>query len=157
SPADRELLQRFAQRHDEAAFSELVYRHETLVMDTCRRVLASVQDAEDAFQATFLWLAQKAGSLGKYESVAGWLFVVAHRLATKAKATAARRCRHEGQAAKPEILEASDDVTWKEMKAIVNEELAGLPERYRAPLLLCYLEGKARDETARQLGWTLGA
>src|SRR5689334_2439590 len=72
SPSDRELLERFSHHHDEAAFGELVHRHGTLVMQACRQVLDQAQDAEDAFQATFLWLAQRAGALGKQDSVAGW-------------------------------------------------------------------------------------
>src|SRR6516165_3077518 len=91
SPADRELLERFSQQHDEAAFADLVGRHGTLVLGVCLRVLKQTQDVEDAFQATFLLLAQKAGSLGRQESVANWLYGVAQRVATNARIAAERR------------------------------------------------------------------
>src|SRR5437868_390923 len=85
SPPDRALLESFSRQHDEAAFGELVSRHGAMVLGVCRRVLKQTQDAEDAFQATFLLLAQKSGSLGKEESVANWLYGVARHLAAKAK------------------------------------------------------------------------
>src|SRR5262245_59639297 len=153
---DRELLERFCQHHDETAFTELVRRHGALVLGVCRRVLRQTQDAEDAFQATFLLLAQTAGSLQRRESVANWLFGVARHVAARAKTAAHRRQRHEGRAAVSETQAIRDDVTLKEFKEILDEELGRLPDHYRAPLLLCCLEGKARDEAARQLGWTMG-
>src|SRR5262249_35622519 len=132
-------------------------RHETLVMSVCRRILDQAPDAEDAFQATFLLLAKKAGSLGKQESVASWLHAVAQRVAAKAKVARARRLRHENRAAVGEALETRDDVSWREIRALLDEELGRLPEHYRAPLLLCYLEGKTQEEATRQLGWTAAA
>src|SRR5262249_16218594 len=128
---DRDLLERFSQQRDEAAFGDLVRRHETLVMGVCRRILDQAQDAEDAFQATFLLLAQKAGSLGKKESVANWLYGVAQRIAGKAKVAAVRRHRHESRAAVSDIVQLRDDVTWKELKSVLDEELARLPAHYR--------------------------
>jgi RNA polymerase sigma factor (sigma-70 family) len=157
SPSDRELLERFSRYQDEAAFGELVRRHGTLVLEVCRRVLRHVQDAEDAFQATFLLLAQKAGSLGKVVSVAGWLFGVARHVAARAKTGAQRRRRHEISAALKAAQETQEEVTWKELKAALDEELGRLPEHYRTPLLLCYLEGKTQEEAARELGWTPAA
>src|SRR5262245_24414 len=91
--SNRKLLERFCEHQDQTAFAELVRRHGTLVLGMCRRVLQQAQDAEDAFQATFLLLAQKADSLGKHESVANWLFAVAQRVAAKAKISAIRRSR----------------------------------------------------------------
>src|SRR5262249_19071669 len=96
---DRELLERFCQHHDETAFTELVRRHGALVMRVCRRVLKQTQDAEDAFQATFLLLAKKAGSLGKQESVANWLFGVAERVTLNARVAVESRQRREKDAA----------------------------------------------------------
>src|SRR5262249_47080135 len=137
---DRELLERFSQHHDEAAFGGLVRRHETLVMGVCRRILGQAQDAEDAFQATFLLLAKKAASIRNKESVASWLYAVAQRTAAKAKVTASRRRRHESRAVVSDIQVIRDNVTWKEIKEVLDDELGRLPEYYRAPLLLCYLE-----------------
>jgi RNA polymerase sigma factor (sigma-70 family) len=155
-PSDRELLERFLQHRDEAAFTDLVHRHGTLVLGVCHRVLGQAQDAEDAFQATFLLLAQKAGSVRKQESLASWLFGVAQRVAGNVKIAAARRRRHEARAAVSDAQETCDDVTWREVKAVLDEELGRMPERYKAPLLLCYQEGKTQDEAARLLDWTPG-
>src|SRR5262245_45171953 len=110
---DRELLERFSRQRDEAAFGELMRRHGPLVLGVCRRVLKQTQDAEDAFQATFLLLAQKAGALGKRESVANWLHGVARRMAANAKVAAARRSCHERRATVSDAQEIRDDVTWK--------------------------------------------
>jgi len=154
APADRELLERFSEHRDEAAFCELVRRHETLVMGVCQRILGQTQDAEDAFQATFLLLAKKAQTIRSVESVASWLYGVAQRVAAKAKVAAARRRRRESRAAISDISVIRDHVTWKELKEILDRELGRLPEKYRAPLLLCYLEGKTQDEAACLLGWT---
>jgi len=152
--SDRELLQRFCQDRDEAAFAELVRRHGTLVLGVCRRVLQQSQDAEDAFQATFLLLAQKAASVRKQESLASWLYGVAQRVAGNAQIAAQRRRRRERAAAIFDRHDAQDDVRWQEVRSVLHEELGRLPERYRAPLLLCYLEGLTQEDAARQLGWT---
>jgi RNA polymerase sigma factor (sigma-70 family) len=154
--SDRDLLERFAVRREEAAFAALVQRHGPLVLNVCRRLLHQEQDAEDVFQATFLVLARKAGSVRWRDSVAPWLHAVAHRLALKARAEALRRQRHEREAAAKQGATAADDLSWREATALLEEELGRLPERYRAPLLLCCWEGKARDEAARLLGWTAG-
>jgi len=154
--SDRDLLERFAGRREEAAFAALVQRHGPLVLNVCRRLLRHEQDAEDVFQATFLVLARKAGSVRWRESVAAWLHAVAHRLALKARAEAVRRQRFEQQAALRRPAPGGDDLSWREVAHLLEEELVRLPERYRAPLLLCCWEGKARDEAARLLGWTAG-
>jgi RNA polymerase sigma factor (sigma-70 family) len=155
--SDRDLLERFAGRHDEAAFAALVQRRGPLVLQVCRRLLRQEQDAEDVFQATFLVLAKKAGAVRWSDSIAPWLYGVACRLALKARAEAVRRRRQERQAATERIATRPEDLSWREAAAILEEELGRLPERYRAPLLLCCWEGKARDEAARLLGWTVGA
>src|SRR5262249_46174127 len=149
APPDRELLERFSRQHDEAAFTELVRRHGALVLGVCRRVLKQPQDAEDAFQATFLLLAQKAGSLAKKDAVANWLHGVARHVAARAKTAKLRQRRRESKAARSDVLEIQDDMTWKELKVVLDEELGRLPAHYRAPLLLCYLEGKTQEEAAR--------
>src|SRR5688500_15794063 len=112
----RELLERFCRGGDEGGFGELVRRHRPPVLGACRRVLAQAQDAEDAFQATFLLLAQKAGSLRKQESVASWLFGVARRVAARARAAAACRRRHESQAVARDPVERRDDLSWREVR-----------------------------------------
>src|SRR5262245_38542396 len=153
---DRQLLERFTARHEEAAFAALVQRHGPIVLHVCRRVLHDPADAEDAFQATFLVLVRKAAAIRKLESLGCWLYGVAHRLARKARVEAARRRTREQSATRRPPADLLAEVTGRELCAALDDELQRLPERYRAPLVLCYLEGQTRDEAARQLGWSLG-
>src|SRR5262249_54354144 len=141
-------------RRDEAAFAELVRRYGPTVLSVCRSVLRHEQDAQDAFQATFLVLARRAASIRKQASVGSWLHGVARRLALRPRVAAARRGVHERQAAARPAAAPMDDLTWRELRRVLHEELGRLPEKQRVPLLLCYLEGKTQDEAARQLGWT---
>jgi RNA polymerase sigma factor (sigma-70 family) len=152
---DRDLLARFAEG-DQAAFELLVARHTGMVLGVCRRVLPTLQDAEDACQATFLILARKASCGGWQSSVANWLYTTARRVADRARRSAARRVRREGRAAIPESTPASDPLTARELLAALDEELDRLPAHYREPLVLCYLEGLTRDETAVRLGVPVG-
>jgi C-terminal peptidase prc len=154
-PTDRQLLARFAAGRDEAAFAALVERHGPLVWGVCRRALRHAEDAEDAFQATFLVLARRAAAVGWRESVHNWLYEVASRLAAEVRRKAARRRFHEARAARRAPAEALPDEAGRELGAVLDEELRCLPARYRAPLLLCYLEGKTSDQAARDLGWSL--
>jgi RNA polymerase sigma factor (sigma-70 family) len=151
---DRQLLERFANQGDDRAFTLLVRRHGPLVLSVCRRVLGSFHDAEDAFQATFLVLARKAGSVRWHESVGGWLFPVAFHLALKMKAQAKRR-RADATALDEIVAPAADGVSW-ELRTILDEELTRLPESYRAVLVLCHCQGRTRAEAAQQLGWKAG-
>ncbi len=153
--SDRELLQRFAARRDQMAFEALVGRHAPLVLGVCRRVLHNDHDAEDAFQAAFLVLARKAADVGRHGSVAGWLYRVAYHAAVRARAQSARRERREQQAPPRESPDLLEDVTGRELLAVLDEELQRLPEDRRVPLVLCYLQGHTCDEAARQLGWSL--
>jgi RNA polymerase sigma factor (sigma-70 family) len=153
---DRQLLARFAAQRDEAAFAALIRRHGPLVLGVCGRMLPRPEDAEDAFQATFLVLARKAGSGFWQESVGNWLYGVAWRLSRKARAAEVRRQARERQAAQRPATESPPEVVRRELRSVLDEELQTLPERYRAPLLLCYLQGETRDEAARHLGWSLG-
>src|SRR5262249_51184927 len=154
--ADGELLQQFIAGRDEAAFTALVQRHGAMVLGVCRSVLGHQQDAEDAFQATFLVLARKATAIRKRQSISSWLHGVAYRLALKARAQAGKRRAHVKLAERADPASAMDDLTWRELRGILHEELQRLPDKYRAPLLLCYWEGKTRDEAAEQLGWAKG-
>ncbi len=153
---DQDLVQRFATQADDNAFAALLARHGPMVLHVCRRVLHHSQDAEDAFQATFLVLARKAASLQRRESVGNWLYGVAYRVALNARAAAARRAAHEARAIANPTGEPLAEISLREAHALLDEEMSRLSERYRAPLVLCCLEGMARDEAARQLGWSLG-
>jgi RNA polymerase sigma factor (sigma-70 family) len=149
---DRDLLRRFVEQQDQTAFAALVRRHTEMVLGVCRRALPTVQDAEDACQATFLVLAQKARAHRWQPSVANWLFTTARHVARNALAAARRRARREARAAVPEAVQPVDKVTGRELLTALDEELDQLPPRYREPLVLCYLEGLTRDEAAVRLG-----
>jgi RNA polymerase sigma factor (sigma-70 family) len=153
---DCELLDRFTVEHQEDAFTTLVRRHGPLVLGVCRRVLGNLHDAEDAFQAAFLVLARKAPSIHKGESLSSWLHRVAYHVALQARERLAARQRHERGTQPRPTPDALAEVSGRELVSVIDEELQGLSERYRAPLVLCYLEGKTRDEAAQQLGWSLG-
>jgi RNA polymerase sigma factor (sigma-70 family) len=159
SVPDRELLERFARQHDGDAFAALLRRHGPMVLGVCRSVLRNLHDAEDAFQAAFLLLAKKAGSIHRREpvSVSGWLYRVAYHLAVRSQATAARRRILERRAVTMPPADPVLDLSLREVRAVLLEELEGLPEQYRAPLVLCGLEEKSREEAARLLGWSRGA
>jgi RNA polymerase sigma factor (sigma-70 family) len=150
--SDADLLTRFTTAGDEAAFEVLVRRHGAMVLGVCRRVLGRhVHDAEDAFQAAFLILARKADSVVRRESLGCWLYRVAHRVALEARAAAARRsAREKPLAAAPDpVVDPPEPGDWR---PILDEELARLPDRYRAPVILCELEGLPRRQAAALLG-----
>jgi RNA polymerase sigma factor (sigma-70 family) len=149
---DVELLRRFAASRDESAFAALLNRHGPMVLGVCRRVLGEDHAAEDAFQATFLLLARKAFRLTRPGSLAGWLHMAARRTANQARRTDLRRRRRETGAARSDSI-AADDLAWREVQQLLDAELARLPEHYRTPLILCYLNGLSQAEAARQLGW----
>ena len=157
-----ELLRRFADRRDEAAFAALVARHGPMVLATCRRILPDHADADDAFQATFLVLARRAGTIADPDRLAPWLHGVARRVATKARRLAARRRARAGDRPDPdgesldEIAVVPPPADAFELRPILDEELARLPAKYRDPLVLCYLEGLTHDQAAGQLAWPVG-
>jgi RNA polymerase sigma factor (sigma-70 family) len=150
--SDAQLLERFQANGDRAPLETILRRHGPGVLSACRRVLSSEADIEDAFQATFVILLRKAATIRRREAVGGWLAGVAHRVALQALDAATRRQRAEQQ--KRPATEAAD-LSWREACAILHEELDRLPDKYRLPLILCYLDGKSRDEAARQLGVSL--
>jgi RNA polymerase sigma factor (sigma-70 family) len=148
---DRQLLDDFTARRDEAAFAALVSRHGPMVLRVCRRVLHHEQDAEDAFQATFLVLARNTGSIRQRDTLGNWLHGVAYRTAMKAKRTAARRRNHEARlrAVGPQTAASP---TWDETQAVLDEEIQRLPPCFREAFVRCILEGKSGLETAAELG-----
>ena len=155
--SDADLLRRFSDDNDQAAFAGLLRRHGGMVLGVCRRVLPNLQDAEDAFQATFLILARKARSHNRWQaSVANWLYATARKVSRNARVAAQRRARREARAAVPEVVQAVDGMSGRELLAALDEELDRLPPRYREPLVLCYLEGLTRDEAAVRLGVPAG-
>jgi RNA polymerase sigma factor (sigma-70 family) len=151
-PTDLQLLRAFAADNDDLAFAVLVRRHGPLVMRVCRHVLRQAQDAEDAFQATFLVLARKATSIHKGEALVSWLHGVAYRMAMNAKRNAARRRQHENQATAATPANPSWEAAWREVQLLLDEEIQRLPQKYRAPFLLCFLENRSRADVAHQLG-----
>jgi RNA polymerase sigma factor (sigma-70 family) len=146
---DEQLLRLWAADRDEAAFELLVMRHGGLVLATCRRLLCHEQDAEDAFQATFLALARKAGSIAAGAALTAWL----HRVALRAALAARARRREADHLAPDEVAapEANYPVEADDLRRAIDEEVSGLPEKYRAPFILCYLEGRTTDEAAAAL------
>jgi RNA polymerase sigma factor (sigma-70 family) len=146
--SDGQLLESYIRSREEAAFAALVQRHGPMVWGVCRRALGSHQDAEDAFQATFLVLVRKAASVRPRDMVGNWLYGVAHQTALKARATTARRRAREKQvAAMPEP--ALEQQLWDDLLPLLDQELSRLPDRYRAVIVLCDLEGKTRREAAQ--------
>jgi RNA polymerase sigma factor (sigma-70 family) len=148
---DRELIRRFADTGDQAAFATLFRRHSGMVLGVCRRTVTNLQDAEDACQATFLILARKAGSNRWHPSLANWLYGTARRVARNARIAAERRVRREGRAAVAEVRQTVDHMSGRDLLGVLDEELDKLPPRYREPLVLCYLQGLTRDEAATRL------
>ena len=153
---DATLLERFVSQRDEAAFEALVSRHGPMVLGLCRRVLGNAHDAEDAFQATFLVLVHKAGSVRKRTSLSHWLYGVAYRTALHARSERARRRVHERKGATMTSCEPVDEILCQELRSVLDEEINRLPEKYRVPVILCYLEGRTYEEASRQLRWPIG-
>lgn len=155
---DGQLLEEFINQQEDAAITTLVQRHGQMVWGVCRRVLSNHHDAEDAFQATFLVLIRKAASIRPREMVGNWLYGVAHQTALKARATIAKRQTRErqvtdthrtGTITEREVQAEVD--RWLELEPLLDKELSSLPDKYRAVIVLCDLEGKTRKEVARQL------
>jgi RNA polymerase sigma factor (sigma-70 family) len=151
---DAQLLQAFLHQGDESAFEALVWRHGPMVLGVCRRLLRDAHEAEDAFQASFLILARKAGSIGKHASLGSWLHKVAHRAALRARSCSLRRQRRERLVADlPAAVDAQQTPgpDQAELRDVLDEELSRLAEKYRGPVVLCCLEGLTNEEAARRL------
>ncbi len=164
--SDEELLDAFLHRgpaEAETAFESLVVRHGPMVLGVCRHVIGKDHDAEDAFQAVFLVLARKAGSVRDRRLLASWLYEVAYRISVKARVDGARRRTRERQvvAMAAESIEPNmeydNNDAWNELRSVLQTEVDRLPEKYRTPVILCYLEGKTNAEAARILDWPIGS
>lgn len=156
--SDGQLIERFTSQNGEAAelaFAVLVERHGPMVLRVCRCVLRDPNDAHDAFQATFLVLVRKAPAIRNRESVASWLYGVALRVASCNRSAAARRRTHERRSPARATV-AADDEDRADLEAAVHEEVGRLPDRFRVPVVLCYLEGMTQEDAATRLGWPIG-
>ena len=153
---DEQLLDRFVARGDGSAFEALVARHGPMVLATCRGVLKDPHEAEDAFQATFLTLARKATSLRSAGSLGSWLHRVARRAAIEANIAASRRLGRERPGLAIEAPDGRRTASEEDDRPILHEEIDRLPERYRAPIVLCYLEGMTHEQAAGHLRWPVG-
>jgi RNA polymerase sigma factor (sigma-70 family) len=154
--SDAQLLERFVARRDETAFESLVARHGRSVLAVCRDVLHDQHDAEDAFQATFVILVRKAGSLWVKDSLAAWLHRVARRVAVEANRQNARRRAVEKSCVGFDRARTDARASVANLRQALHEEIDRLPEKYRVPIVLCDLEQLTRDEAAHRLGWRPG-
>ncbi len=154
--SDTDLLRRFVDQGDEAAFELLLWRHAAMVLHVCRQVLGDADAAEDALQATFLVLMRKAGSISRRESLGAWLYRVAFHTALKARAEMRKRRNAERQAMSLDWLMPSDSAVEREQQQIIAEEVHRLPVKFRAAIVACYFEAKSLEEAAHQLGWPRG-
>ncbi len=150
------LLERFLLRGDEVAFEALVARHGPLVLGVCRRLLRDPSDVEDAFQATFLVLVRKARSIRDRELLGPWLYGVAYRVALRSRIARSRRKERESVLSGQEADSGEQEPGWRELRPVIDEEVARLPERYRAAVVLCYLQGLTHHEAAGRLGCPVG-
>lgn len=153
---DADLLRRFIDRQDEAAFEMIVRRHGPMVMGVCGRVLRNPHDAEDAFQATFLVLVRKAAAIAPRAQVGNWLHGVARITALRARAAAAKRQAKETMAFEKGRSGTAPSDFWNVILPILDEEIARLPDKYRIPVILCDLENRTLRDVATQLGWPVG-
>jgi RNA polymerase sigma factor (sigma-70 family) len=150
-PTDERLMRDYVANRDAAAFAAIVRRHGRVVSAVCRRILQREQDVEDAFQATFLVLVRKAPSLNRPNLLGNWLYGVAYRIASKIRSTNARQRTREAAMVDPPAPDANDDTSWRDLRPVLDDEVQRLPERYRKPIVLFYLEGKTAEEVATAL------
>ncbi|MFO0892189.1 MAG: RNA polymerase sigma factor [Isosphaeraceae bacterium] len=159
---ENQLLERFIAQGDEAAFALLVDRHGPMVIGVCRRFLRDPNDVDDAFQATFLILVRKAGSLRDRELLGNWLYGVACKVAHRARSSGIRQ-RLRFTSTQVDLVDPSGPTGTipgsspsLETDMLIHEEISRLPQKYRSPIVLCYLEGLTHDEAASRLGWPVG-
>jgi RNA polymerase sigma factor (sigma-70 family) len=152
--SDRELFEAYLFQRDSSSLEALVHRHGPMVFGVCRRILHNVQDAEDAFQATFLVLLRRAESVWPREQVGNWLYGVAYRTALEARRLAAKRHRREQPLTGREdrAVTPAEPASWQDIKPVLDQELAHLPDKFRSVVVLCDLEGRTRKEAAGHLG-----
>jgi RNA polymerase sigma factor (sigma-70 family) len=151
-PTDERLLRDYVASQDAGAFAAIMRRHGGLVSGVCRRVLGREQDVDDAFQATFLVLLRKAPSLNRPNLLGNWLYGVAYRIASKIRSANIGQRRREAPMVDLAAPDANDDASWRDLRPVLDDELRRLPERYRRPIVLFYLEGKSAEEVATALG-----
>src|SRR6476469_5225666 len=154
-PEDAVLLNRFVGANDREAFELLIARHGPMVLGTARRLVGNSHDAEDVFQAVFLSLARLAKTIRQGRTLPAWLHKTTCRIAARVRKNRVSRSKAPPPAP-CETVDPEAQLVWQEVRQALDEELQHLPERWRSPLLLCYLSGLSRDEAARQLGWSLG-
>lgn len=153
---DAELLQRFVRERDESAFADLMDRHGPMVLGVCRRMLGDAHAAEDAFQAAFLVLIRKAHTIGNREAIGPWLYRVAFRLALRARGSFDRTRFQPLEVETMDTHQPASEPGIRELRPILDEEVHRLPEKYRAPIVLCYFEGRTNQEAAELLRWPIG-
>src|SRR5262249_27726737 len=139
---------------DEAAFEVLLWRHGPMILGVCRRVLDHDADVEDAFQATFLLLVRKAASIQRGASVAAWLYQTAYRVALRAR----QRSRKRTVTGRSQLVtsDPAEEVLWRDVRPVLDDEINRLPEKYRVPFIRCYLEGCTNEEAAVEMGCPVG-
>jgi RNA polymerase sigma factor (sigma-70 family) len=151
---DSQLIEAFIHHRDEAAVEILIWRHGAMVLNLCRRILRDEHQAEDAFQAAFLVFIRKAGSISKRQSIGTWLYKVACRVAYQLRAGLAKQPKQRAEVDDLDDLpgrEPADDLIWRDLRPVLDEYIDRLPEKYRAPIVLCYLQGQTIEETAELL------
>ncbi len=156
SLTDAQLLEHFVARRDEPSFAALMVRHGPMVLCLCRQMLRDAQEAEDAFQAAFLVLVRNARTIRKRPSLSAWLYGVAYKVAARLRGRAERRRTHEQPGLDLSTAAAVGERVGPDLRLVLHEEIRRLPDKYRAPVVLCYLEGKTNEEAAKELRWPVG-
>jgi RNA polymerase sigma factor (sigma-70 family) len=154
--SDAQLLDRWLVQRDEAAFEVLLWRHGPMILSVCRRVLDTDADVEDAFQATFLLLVRKAASIRRGASVAAWLYQTAYRVALRARQRSRQQSAREIARGELSVTDPNDEVLWRDVRPILDDEINRLPDKYRVPFIRCYLEGCTNEEAAAEMGCAVG-
>ncbi len=147
-PSDKQLLERFVAHQDEQAFEAIVQHYSSMIMGVCQRVIGNSHDAEDAFQATFLVLAEKASKLHTDQPIGNWLYRVAVQKAMNIKSKAYKKYEEPAGMEETVTTETNPNEAWTQLRPVLDEELACLPDKLRWPILLCYLQGRTYEDAA---------